>query len=133
MKAIVEKNFYDKGGLAAFEDVANRYLAAGYKRDKHAVWFEKQLSEAMLGAPAETAAGAMEAIMDPAIWKEGTFTQPLLGIYADKSSLANRDYMKTHFPKLEYAEIPGTGHFLMLEKPEEFNRLLVAFLFKQKF
>jgi len=27
-------------------------------------------------------------------------------------------------------EIPGTGHFLMLEKPDEFNRLLLGFLDK---
>jgi pimeloyl-ACP methyl ester carboxylesterase len=32
---------------------------------------------------------------------------------------------------MEYAEIPGTGYFLMIEKPEEFNRLLLAFLAKQ--
>jgi pimeloyl-ACP methyl ester carboxylesterase len=41
--------------------------------------------------------------------------------------------MKTHFPNLDYEEIPATGHFLMLEKPEEFNRLLIAFLDKQTF
>jgi pimeloyl-ACP methyl ester carboxylesterase len=39
--------------------------------------------------------------------------------------------MKTHFPKMEYGEIPGTGHFLMLEKPDEFNRLVLEFLDKQ--
>jgi pimeloyl-ACP methyl ester carboxylesterase len=39
--------------------------------------------------------------------------------------------MKTHFPNLEYHEIPHTGHFLMLEKPAEFNDLLIAFLNKQ--
>ena len=41
--------------------------------------------------------------------------------------------MKAHFPKLEFTEIPGTGHFLMLEKPAEFNRLLLTFLEKQEF
>ena len=30
-------------------------------------------------------------------------------------------------------EVPGTGHFLMLEKPAEFNLLLKAFLERQKF
>jgi pimeloyl-ACP methyl ester carboxylesterase len=41
--------------------------------------------------------------------------------------------MKTHFPNLEYVEIAGSGHFLMLEKPGEFNRLLLEFLNKQTF
>jgi pimeloyl-ACP methyl ester carboxylesterase len=94
---------------------------------------QKHILSMTLGAPAATAAGAMKAVMDPAIWKGDVFTQPVLGIYADKSMLADREYMKTHFPNLDYAEIPGTGHFLMLEKPEEFNRLLTGFLEKQKF
>jgi pimeloyl-ACP methyl ester carboxylesterase len=87
----------------------------------------------MLGAPEATAVGSMYATLDPAIWKGDVLTQPILGLYADKSALANRDYMKTHFPNLEYVEIAGTGHFLMLEKPDEFNRLLLGFLGKRTF
>ena len=30
-------------------------------------------------------------------------------------------------------EVPATGHFVMMEKPDEFNRLLEAFLEKVKF
>jgi len=44
--------------------------------------------------------------------------------------VGTRDYLKTRFPDLEYHEIPGTGHFLMIEKPAEFNRLLKVFLDK---
>jgi len=29
--------------------------------------------------------------------------------------------------------VPGTGHFLMMEKPDEFNRLVVAFVDKLQF
>jgi pimeloyl-ACP methyl ester carboxylesterase len=29
-------------------------------------------------------------------------------------------------------QIAGTGHFVMMERPEEFNRLLMAFLEKVK-
>jgi sigma-B regulation protein RsbQ len=94
---------------------------------------QKHILSMMLGAPASTAVGAMKAMLDPAIWKEDVFPQPVLGLYADRSSSGNREYMKTHFPKMEYFEIPGTGHFLMLEKPEEFNRLLVEFLNKLKY
>jgi pimeloyl-ACP methyl ester carboxylesterase len=57
----------------------------------------------------------------------------VLGLYAAKSALGNREYMNAHFPNLEYVEIPATGHFLMLEKPAEFNTLLLAFLKKQKY
>jgi pimeloyl-ACP methyl ester carboxylesterase len=94
---------------------------------------QQHILSMMLGAPEATAVGAMQATFDPAIWKGDVFTQPGLGLYADKSRLGDREYMKTHFPNLEYVEIPGTGHFLMMEKAEEFNRLLVGFLDKQKF
>jgi pimeloyl-ACP methyl ester carboxylesterase len=87
----------------------------------------------MLGAPAATAVGAMEAFLDPAIWKEDVFAQPVLGIYADRSFSTDPESMKKRFPKLEYVKIPGTGHFLMLEKPKEFNQLLQSFLDKQKY
>jgi sigma-B regulation protein RsbQ len=95
---------------------------------------QKHILSMMLGAPASTAAGAMKAIMDPAIWKEGVITKPVLGIYADQTSLrSNPESMKTRFPNLEYVKMPGTGHFLMIEKPQEFNQLLKSFLDKQEY
>ena len=94
---------------------------------------QKHILSMMMGAPETTAVGAMNATFDPAVWKGDVFKQPVLGLYADKSGLGDRTYMKTHFPNLEYVEIAGTGHFLMLEKPDEFNRLLVGFLAKQTY
>ena len=87
----------------------------------------------MLGAPGETAAGAMTAIMDPAIYRDNVISQPVLGLYADGAGIIDPESVKSRFPKLEYAEIPDTGHFLMLEKPAEFNRLLISFLDKLKY
>jgi pimeloyl-ACP methyl ester carboxylesterase len=94
---------------------------------------QKHILSMMLAAPESTAIGAMQATFDPAIWKGDVFTEPVLGLYADHSRLGDREYMKTHFPNMDYEEIAGTGHFVMIEKPEEFNRLLVAFLDKRKF
>jgi pimeloyl-ACP methyl ester carboxylesterase len=82
----------------------------------------------MLAAPESTAIGAMDAMFDPAIWKNDVLSMPILGLYADKSPLNNAAYMKEHLPRMEYHEIAGTGHFGMLEKPAEFNRLLLDFL-----
>jgi pimeloyl-ACP methyl ester carboxylesterase len=89
---------------------------------------QTKILDMMLAAPAATAAGAMDAMFEPAAWRDATLNMPILGLYAEKSSLHNPAYMKEHFPKLEYHEIAGSGHFLMLEKPEEFNRLLLEFL-----
>jgi len=89
---------------------------------------QARIIKMMQQAPESTAVQAMEAMYDPAIWKDDVLTMPVLAIYADHSRLADRTYMKQHFPRLEYTEIPGTGHFLMLEKPAEFNRVLLTFL-----
>lgn len=94
---------------------------------------QRKIIRMMQLAPASTAAGAMEAMYDPAIWKHDIIALPVLEIYAEHSGLASRDPMRRQYPNLEYAEIPGTGHFLMLEKPAEFNRLVLAFLDRQKF
>ena len=91
---------------------------------------QQQILKMMLSAPEATAVGAMLATFDSTIWKDDVMTMPVLGIYADKSVLANQEYSKKVFPHLEYVEIPGTGHFVMMEKPAEFNRLLTAFLEK---
>ncbi len=93
---------------------------------------QKHILSMMLGAPESTAVGAMAAMRDPAIWKDDIFTQPVLGLYADRQWPVETEMTK-RFPNVELHKIPGTGHFLMLEKPEEFNRLLKSFLDKQKF
>jgi len=126
-KGIAEQ-FAGPNGLKIRESFVRRMFSSATTQE-----MQKHILSMMLGAPAETAVGAMKAVIDPASWKEDVFTQPVLGLYADKSGNGDRKYMKTHFPKMDYKEIPGAGHFLMLEKPEEFNRLLMEFLDKQKF
>jgi pimeloyl-ACP methyl ester carboxylesterase len=82
----------------------------------------------MLGAPEATAYGAMVATFDPKIWGNDVMTMPVLGIFADKSALGNPEVTKKIFPNYEHHEVPGTGHFVMMEKPQEFNRLLTTFV-----
>lgn len=94
---------------------------------------QTKISDMMLATSENTANAAGGAMGDPTIWKDDVLDFPILGLYADKSRLRNDEYMKAHFPNMQYNEIPGTGHFLMIEKPEEFNRLLIAFLKQQKF
>jgi pimeloyl-ACP methyl ester carboxylesterase len=112
---------------------AREQMIRGMFSDSTTPEMQKHILSMMLAPPESTAVGAMQATFDPAIWKEDTLSMPILGIYADGSRLGNRDYMKVHFPALDYHEIPGTGHFLMMEKPDDFNGLLLAFLQKQKF
>ena len=91
---------------------------------------QQHVLKMMLAAPEATAGGAMLATFDASNWTDDVMTMPVLGIYAEKSQLGNPEYSKKIFPAFEYVEVPGTGHFVMMEKPREFNQLLTTFLNK---
>lgn len=57
---------------------------------------------------------------------------PALAIYASTTPLPGKATNDT-LPNLEVVQIAGTGHFVMMEKPAEFNRLLTGFLGTIKF
>jgi sigma-B regulation protein RsbQ len=116
-----------EAGLKAREAIVRGMFSASTSAP-----LQQHILKMMLGAPEATANGAMAATWDSTQWKRDPITVPVLGIYADKSALANRDAMKQIYPAVEYHEIPGTGHFLMMEKPDEFNRLLGEFLGRLK-
>lgn len=82
----------------------------------------------MLAAPEATAYGAMVATFDPKVWGNDVMTMPALGLFADKSALGNPEITKKVLPNYQHHEVAGTGHFVMLEKPREFNALLTAFV-----
>jgi pimeloyl-ACP methyl ester carboxylesterase len=112
---------------------AREAMVKGMASKAMAPGVEDKVMKMMMAPPGATATGAMNAMLEPADWREATLAMPILGLYAEKSNLGNRAYIKAHFPNLEYNELPGTSHFLMMEKPEDFNRALVLFLNKQKF
>jgi pimeloyl-ACP methyl ester carboxylesterase len=82
----------------------------------------------MLKAPEATAAGAMNAMFDPAIRWGDVIRAPALAVYAGTARVPDANTTRQVFPSYEATQIAGTGHFLMMEKPEEFNRVLAGFL-----
>lgn len=94
---------------------------------------QEHILKMMLGAPETTAYQAMAATFAPANWTEQTIAVPALGIYADHSTADDPVYFKKIFPNGSTVEVPGTGHFVMMEKPAEFNKLLAEFLPKASF
>jgi len=87
----------------------------------------------MLKAPEATAAGAMAAMGDPSLRKNDVTPMPALTIWAGTNKqLPKVEDARQTLPKYEQTQVAGTGHFVMMEKPEEFNRLLIAFVDKQK-
>lgn len=115
-------------GLAARQRIVRSFFGPKISPE-----LQQKILGMTMGTKEATADGAMTATWDQSTWKDDAISVPVLGVYADKSTIANRDAMKRLYPNLDYHEIPETGHFLMMERPEEFNRLLLEFLTKLKY
>jgi pimeloyl-ACP methyl ester carboxylesterase len=94
---------------------------------------QNRILKMMLRAPEATARGAMSAMADPVVWENHVLRIPALAIFAATYAGNSLDVTKADIPDLQFLNVPGTGHFLMMEKPAEFNQHVIAFVDKQKF
>ncbi len=95
---------------------------------------QEHILKMMLAAPEATAYQAMAATFASLrIGPRRRLPFLLLAFYADHSTADDPVYFKKIFPNGSTVEVPGTGHFVMLEKPAEFNKLLADFLPKASF
>jgi pimeloyl-ACP methyl ester carboxylesterase len=65
--------------------------------------------------------------------KEDVTPIPALAIYSGTATLPDAEAVKKSQSKNEATQIAGTGHFVMMEKPRESNRVLEEFLQKLEF
>ena len=88
----------------------------------------------LLATPQYVMVGAMEGMFgaDQPDWDVKKTTVPVMVINAPNPMWTDeyRDYVRSLSPKTDYREIAGVGHWLMLEKPGEFNTALLAMLRK---
>jgi len=94
---------------------------------------QNRILKMMLRAPESTAKGAMSSMADPAVWESRALQIPALAIFAATYAGNGLDTTKSYLPDLQFLNVPGTGHFLMMEKPAEFNQHVMAFMDRQKF
>jgi pimeloyl-ACP methyl ester carboxylesterase len=92
------------------------------------------IKNAMLSTPHHVVVGALKGLLDPAIWKEDQVNVPLLAVCAKLPwwPADYKAYVRKLAPKVEYHVLDDAGHFLMLDRPDDFNALLTAFLRKQE-
>jgi pimeloyl-ACP methyl ester carboxylesterase len=115
-----------------FKEVADKFVE-GMLGPKVPAEVRERVKKAMTSADRHVAVSAMRGMFNPAIWKEDPVEVPVLAIMA-KAPFWDDEYkaaVKKMIPKLDYREMDGVGHFLMLERPAEFNRILTAFLKQQ--
>jgi pimeloyl-ACP methyl ester carboxylesterase len=71
----------------------------------------------------------IQALGDQSIAALPSVDAPVLEVYGgERSNVAGRANVQESIPHAELETIPGTGHFLSMEKPAEFNRILRGFL-----
>lgn len=92
---------------------------------------DQVLSE-ILATPQYVMSGAMDGMFGPSQpdWGIKTASVPVLALNAPNPMWTDdyRQYIRSLSPKTDYRTIEGTGHWLMLEKPAEFNVALLEML-----
>ncbi len=80
--------------------------------------------------PQRVAASAMREQINPAIWRDDPIEVPVLAVMSPSPGWTPEyvAYAKRLVPGIRYQTIAGVGHFLMMERPDEFNALLEDFL-----
>ena len=90
----------------------------------------EELKAVMTKTPQRVALSAFENMIDPANFREDPIRVPLLNVLASSSRWPEgyEAYVRRLAPDAEYRVMDGVGHFLMLQKPDEFNSILADFL-----
>ena len=80
------------------------------------------------------AVSEMESLRDPALWEEDTIEVPVLMLLAQQPAWTAEyeEFVRELVPDLDYRVLEGVSHFLMLDRPEEFNAAVVEFVRKKK-
>jgi pimeloyl-ACP methyl ester carboxylesterase len=90
-----------------------------------------RIKAGIAGTPKHVMLATLEALLDPATWTDDPIAVPLLVVLAAGQPHWSGDYeafVRRIAPRVEYHVWHGVSHFLMMERPAEFNRLISAFL-----
>jgi len=100
-------------------------------KDKKTV---EEIKAAMMSTPQHVMVGAMDAMMDDAIWKQDKINAPALAVMAKQPQwdAEYEKFIRELVPGIDYQMWEGVSHFLMMDEPQKFNDTVLAFLKKNK-
>jgi pimeloyl-ACP methyl ester carboxylesterase len=91
-----------------------------------------RIQASRLSTPQYVLLSAWEGMADPSIWGEDKINVPVLAIMANNpffgADLEQR--YRGIAPNMDFRLVDNVGHFIMMERPKEFNEAVVAFLDK---
>ena len=114
---------YKEAGKQMFTQMAGKLPAAEVER----------LNASFANTPQYVVVSAMESMGDEALYTTDKINVPVFAILA-KSPFWPADteqFLRGLAPDLEFQMWEGVGHFLMMEKPKQFNDAVIAFLNKK--
>lgn len=138
------------GGLRAFgtkEEVDQFYapLRADYKKTSMQFMdgmlqtikdesIKQQLRAGVLATPEHVGLSSMESFNDDKLWATDPIKVPVLAVLAESPFWKpdTEQFFRSLASNLDYDMWKGVGHFLMMEKPKEFNERVRAFISKNK-
>jgi pimeloyl-ACP methyl ester carboxylesterase len=110
-------------GLAARRKMIDTMFVASTPED-----LKERIRKGMLAAPEWVAVSAMGHIADRGAWSGKPVKVPVLALQRKYGDTRVGDTFRKTFPGIDYREMEGVGHFLMMEKPSEFNAQLSAWI-----
>ena len=95
---------------------------------------QARINASFLNTPQHVVVSAMEGMADASIWGDDKINVPVLAVMAKNPFFPPNieQSFRALVPNMEFYMWDGVGHFLMMEKPKEFNEAVVAFLNKNK-
>lgn len=129
-KASMEK-FIARFKESNYEETAGKMVDGMTVSIKDAALREK-IKATMLRTPQAVAVSEFESTLDDAVWAPDKITLPVLMVLAKQPawSAEYEQFVRGLVPDLEYVTWDNISHFLMMEKPDEFNRTVADFLDK---
>jgi pimeloyl-ACP methyl ester carboxylesterase len=111
---------------------AGAQMLAGMAGPNLAPEAKERIQASYLNTPQYVIVSAMEGMADESIWGQDKINVPVLAIMT-KSPFWPADteqFYRSIAPRLDFQRWDGVGHFLMMEKPKEFDAAVIAFLDK---
>jgi len=112
-----------------YPEAAGRFIAGMTKSIKDAALRDK-IKALMMKTPQHVAVSEFEATADEELWKPDKIEIPVLMILAKQPAWSPEyeQFVRGLIPKLDYQVWENVSHFLMMEKPREFNAAVLKFL-----
>lgn len=95
---------------------------------------KREIRSAMLAVPDYVGLSAMEGMADEKIWTNDKINVPVLAILAESPwwKSDTKEFYQSIAPDLDFQMWKGVSHFLMLDKPREFNQEVKEFISRKK-